>query len=273
MILSKPSIPKTGRSRGIVKALRFQTILLNLVFYPLFFAVSAVVIPGLTLLGVMLIPLGSWRKTMARARALIKVYGRVVMALGWPLIRISAERSGGSIPQPCIYICNHRAASDAFLMAMLPGEIIQVVNIWPLKLPVLGFFARLAGYLSIREMPDDLFMQRGADLLAQGVSIAAFPEGTRSGSREMGPFHGALFRLALKTGVPIVPVCLSGNEKTPPKGSGILHPSRIRVRTLAAVLHEEYADMTPFKLKNQIRERMAAELEIMESVNEPLCPQ
>lgn len=243
---------------------RFQTILLNLVFYSLFFVVSTAVIPTLTLVGVVLFPFGSWRKTLARVRTLIKVYGRVVLSLGWPFIRVYAERKGGPVPSPCIYICNHRAASDAFLMAMLPGEIIQVVNIWPLKLPVLGFFARLAGYLSIREMTEEVFMRRGAELLAQGVSIAAFPEGTRSGSQEMGPFHSTLFRLALKTGAPIVPVCLSGNEKTPPKGSGVLCPARIRVRTLAVVPDEDYVGMTPFKLKNWVRDCMAAELKTME---------
>jgi len=245
---------------------RFQTILLNLVFYSLFFIVSTAVIPTLTLVGMVLFPFGSWRKTLARVRTLIKVYGRVVLALGWPFIRVYAERKGGPVPRPCIYICNHRSSSDGFLAAMLPGEGVQVVNVWPFKLPVLGFFARLAGYLSIREMTASEFMQRSEKLLAQGVSIVAFPEGTRSGSQEMGPFHSTLFRLALKTGAPIVPVCLSGNEKTPPKGSGVLHPARIRVRTLTAVTQEDYAGMTPFKLKILVRDRIVAELKIMESI-------
>ena len=244
---------------------RSRLILLNLWFYTLFFIGSLFVIPLLTLAGLIPALFTSWRKTLARARALIKVYGKVILALPWPFIRVRAERADGPPPSPCIYICNHRAASDAFLMAMLPGEIVQVVNIWPFKIPVLGFFAKMAGYLSIREMPEDDFMNRGAELLSQGVSIAAFPEGTRSGSREMGPFHGTLFRLALKTGAPIVPVCLSGNEKTPPKGSGQLHPANIRVRTMAALSSESYLDMTPFKLKNRVREMMAAELESMES--------
>ena len=202
---------------------------------------------------------------LAVTRTLIKVYGRVVLILGWPFIRVRMEQPTGLWPQPCIYICNHRSASDGFLVAMLPGEGVQVVNVWPFKLPVLGFFARLAGYLSIREMPASEFMHRSAKLLSEGVSIVAFPEGTRSGSRKMAPFHGALFRLALKTGAPIVPVCLSGSEKTPPKGSGILHPSRICVRTLDALTNEDYAEMTPFKLKTRVRNRMVAELETMES--------
>lgn len=243
---------------------RSQIILLNLLFYTLFFAVSALAIPVLIVIGLTPAFFTPWRKTLARGRALIKVYGRIVLALGWPFVRVRGERADGPPPTPCIYICNHRAASDAFLMAMLPGEIVQVVNIWPFKIPVFGFFAKWVGYLSIREMSEGDFMQRGAELLSQGVSIAAFPEGTRSGSRAMGPFHGTLFRLALQTGAPIVPVCLSGNEKTPPKGSGLLHPTLIRVRTLAAIFSGSELDVTPFKLKNQVRAIMAAELEKME---------
>lgn len=244
--------------------LQFQTIALNLSFSVLFFAVSALLIPVLTLIGLLLAPFGSWRRTLAHTRFLIKVYGRVMMVLGWPLLQVRAERMSGKPPLPCIYICNHRSSSDAFTMAMLPGEIVQVVNIWPFKLPVLGFFAKLAGYLSIRKMSTDEFMQRGSALLKQGVSIAAFPEGTRATSREMGPFHGSLFRLALKTGVPIVPVCLSGTEKAPPKGSLILHPMVIRVRSLEPICQNAYQDWSPFKFKNIVRERIAEELDRME---------
>lgn len=244
--------------------LRVQTILLNLWFYFLFFAVQALLVPVLVFIGLVPIPFCSWRRIMAHARALIKVYGRVVLLLGRPFIRVHVDQGTGIIPLPCIYICNHRATSDAFLMASLAGEGVQVVNIWPFKLPVLGFFAKVAGYLSIREMPAEEFIQRGSKLLSQGVCIAAFPEGTRSGGRQMGPFHSTLFRLALQTGAPIVPICISGTENKPRKGSVVMHPGLIRIRLLAPVTEEAYRDMTPFKLKNHVRDQIATELERME---------
>ncbi|MDH3982168.1 MAG: 1-acyl-sn-glycerol-3-phosphate acyltransferase [Kiritimatiellaceae bacterium] len=243
---------------------RLQTILLNLTFYLLFFAVAAVLVPILVVYGCVLVPFCSWRRTLKRIRALIRVYGITMIHLGWPFIRIRTEWADEPPPEPCIYICNHRATSDGFLMGMLGCEGVQVVNIWPFKIPVLGVFARLAGYLSIREMPAEEFMQQGTRLLDDGVSIIAFPEGTRSGSRQMGPFHGALFRLALRSGAPIVPLCLSGTEDKPTKGSVIMKPGLIRMRFMPPITADVYQEMSPFKLKNHVRNCMISELEQME---------
>lgn len=241
-----------------------QTLWLNLTFFFLFFTVSALLIPILVILGVFLIPFGSWRRTMSRVRFFVKVYGSAMMACGGWLLRVKGEQYEGKPPSPCIYVCNHRSAVDAFTMARLPNEIIQIVNIWPFKLPVLGFFAKFAGYLSIREMAPEAFLEKASGLLEQGVSIAAFPEGTRSTGREMGAFHGALFRLAQETGVAVVPVCLSGAEIVMPKGSRFLRPGVIRVRSLAPITKEAYQDLTPFKFKNMVRDIISRELDRME---------
>ena len=241
----------------------FQTILLNGVFYFLFFTVAAILVPVLILIGVLLAPFCSWRRTLKRIRTFIRVYGRTMVHLGWPFIRIRVEQDVPP-PEPCIYINNHRSTTDGFLMGLLQCEGVQVVNIWPFKIPVLGFFAKLAGYLSIREMPTEEFLDRAAILLEQGVSVIAFPEGTRSGNRKMGQFHGALFRLALRTNAPIVPICFSGTENKPTKGSVVLHPGLIRMRFLPPITADSYQGMNAFQLKNWVRDRMIAELEKME---------
>jgi len=150
------------------------------------------------------------------------------------------------------------------MMAFLPGEIVQWVNTWPFHLPILGQFARWAGYLSVKAMPPGETLARSAKLLEQGVSIAAFPEGTRSASRTMGPFHGLVFRLALQTGAPIVPVCISGNEHIPHKGSLALNPGTIRIKALPALTQNDYHEFSPFKLKQIVHEQISAELKRME---------
>jgi len=149
-------------------------------------------------------------------------------------------------------------------MAVLPVEGVQVVNIWPFRIPVIGFFARKAGYLNIRMMPSEEFFGNALELLREKVSIIFFPEGTRSGNRNIGNFHGSAFRLALKSKAPVVPLCISGSENIPPKGSLLLRPGTIRIRRLPAITWNEYKEMSVFTFKNRIREMIGRELALME---------
>ena len=151
-------------------------------------------------------------------------------------------------------------------MGVLPHELVQIVNVWPFRIPVLGFYAKLSGYLNIRMMSSEQFMQNASQLLKERVSIVFFPEGTRAAGRTMGSFHGAAFRLALKTKASVVPICISGSENIPPKGSALLHPGKIRVRRLPAITWNEYKDLTAFTFKNKVREIINRELSTMESM-------
>lgn len=244
---------------------RLQRLLLSLYFYPLFLLVSTLCIPVLTLLVACMRPFLSHRVTMKRFRRAIAWYGRLIISLPFPFIRYHYEAQAGSAPgQPYIFVCNHRSASDPFLMSLIPEELVQIANIWPFRLPVLGIYARFSGYLNIRMMPSDEFMATAGRLLREGVSIVFFPEGTRSPTGAMGSFHGAAFRLALETGTPIVPVCIVGNGEMPPKGSSLLAPGRVLVRRLPAVNRGDSQELTAFALKNRIWKLMDGELAAME---------
>ena len=130
---------------------------------------------------------------------------------------------------------------------------------------LMGWVARIAGYLSIRTMPFEEFSKKSSELLAQGVSIIAFPEGSRSVDKTLQQFNGAIFRVAQAARVPIIPLCLSGNQTIPAKGSVVLTPGTIRVRKLPALTWESYQDFSAFKLKNRVREILQAEVNRWES--------
>ena len=246
---------------------RFKLYLLNLYFYTLFIVLSATVIPILTLYVVCLgLLFPSRRKTMKRFRRAINWYGLVIIASPYPFIKLHYVNHGRNEPEePYIFVCNHRSASDAFLMGILPHELVQIVNVWPFRIPILGVYAKLAGYLNIRMIPPEQFKQRAIQLLKDGVSIVFFPEGTRSTTGKMGNFHGSAFRLALESKASIVPLCISGSEIIPPKGSPLLRPGIIRIHRLPAIAWDEYKDLTAFALKNRIWKIMDHELSALES--------
>lgn len=246
---------------------RFMLYLLNLYFYTLFILLSASVIPLLTIYVVCLgLLFPSRRRTMKRFRRAINWYGMVVIAIPYPFIKVCYEDHGENAPgTPYIFVCNHRSAADAFLIGILPNELVQIVNVWPFRIPVLGIYAKFAGYLNIRMMPAEQFSQCATRLIKDGVSIVFFPEGTRSSGKKMGSFHGSAFRLALESKAAIVPLCLSGTETVMPKGSSLLHPGVIRVRSLAAITQDEYKDLTAFAVKNRVWKIIDRELSAMEN--------
>ncbi len=243
---------------------RFKVYLLNIWFYPVFLS-AFTLIPVLALMVALCRPFGTHRQAMRRFRRLMVFWGRVVAAIPFPLVRLKYELKGSNdTGKAYIFVCNHRSAIDAFLLGVLPHEFVEIVNDWPFRIPVLGVFARFADFLDIRSMSHDEFMQRAGKLLAEGVSLVFFPEGTRSVDRSMGSFHSAAFRLAIQAEVPIIPLCLSGNETVMAKGSPLLCPGTVRVRQLQPITYAEFADMTPFSLKNMVWSIMARELAAME---------
>jgi 1-acyl-sn-glycerol-3-phosphate acyltransferase len=235
-------------------------------FYTFFFLFSAIVIPALTLMVAITRIFLSHRRTMKRFRRAISWYGIIITSIPYPFIKLRYEDLGKSgAKEPYIFVCNHRAASDAFLMCVLPHECVQIVNVWPFRIPVLGLYARFSGYLNIRMMSHEQFMAQAKKMLTDGVSIIFFPEGTRSTNRTMGSFHGAAFRLALESKAALVPLCITGNENIPPKGSLLLRPGTIRVRRLPAITWDEYKDLNAFAFKNRVWHIINTELSAMET--------
>ncbi len=201
------------------------------------------------------------RRTLWYVRRTIGYYGAAAVYCGWPLIRVRYVDYAPQEKPPFVFVANHRSASDAFLMSVLPVDCVEILNIWPSRLPFVNCFSRLAGFLRVREMPFEEFIEAGSRLLADGVSIIAFPEGTRSGSRNMGQFHGSAFRLAQRAGAKICPIAISGNENIPARGSLVMHPGRIVISKLPAVTVEQYREMNAYRLKTRVRETIRQHLE------------
>jgi 1-acyl-sn-glycerol-3-phosphate acyltransferase len=250
----RPLMEQARRQRGALLNAACL-ILLNVQFWPLALLVTLLfLIVGVPYVTAFDLLFRNRRRTLRLFRRTISRYGAVILKCGWPFVRVRFVDHAPADPPPFVFVANHLSSSDPFLMACLPFECIQVLNNWPARIPVLGFFSLLAGYLKVREMPIEDYIQAGSKLLAEGTSIIAFPEGTRSRSRQMGPFHGSTFRLAQHHGAKIVPLAISGNENIPKRGSLLLRPGLIVVTKLPAISPIEYAGMNAYKLKNRIHD-------------------
>jgi 1-acyl-sn-glycerol-3-phosphate acyltransferase len=92
------------------------------------------------------------------------------------------------------------------------------------------------------------------------MSVMIFPEGTRSRTGALGTFKSGAFRLAIDAGVPIVPIAVSGTAAGYPKGSPWVRPCRGVARILEPVPAQGYALDDAAKLRELVRERIAAAL-------------
>jgi 1-acyl-sn-glycerol-3-phosphate acyltransferase len=62
-------------------------------------------------------------------------------------------------------------------------------------------------------------VERAAQVLASGLHIVSFVEGTRSRDGRLQPFKKGPFYLAMETGAPVIPVSIFGTESMMRKGS------------------------------------------------------
>ena len=69
----------------------------------------------------------------------------------------------------------------------------------------------------------------GVDLLGDGVALGIYPEGTRSPDGRLYKFRTGVARLAIRSGVPVVPVGLVGTREIQPPGSKRWHRAPVEI--------------------------------------------
>ena len=115
--------------------------------------------------------------------------------------------------QPCVFAANHASWFDIPLVAQcIPSTFKFVASESLKKLPLIG--QQLVGgrhvLINRRSRKSQLrSFKESVGWLNQGVSIMAFPEGTRSRDGKLAKkFKGGVFAMATKSKVPIVPISL-----------------------------------------------------------------
>ena len=182
-------------------------------------------------LGIPCILVGLLDRSGRLSHAIVRLWGRLVLgAFG---VRVDVE--GADAPSgPAVYAANHGSALDIpILFGYLPVDfrIIHKKSLYPV--PVVGWHLFLGGHIPI-DRGNPFKARRSLDLAAArirgGISVAVFPEGTRSATDEVRHFKRGSLVLALNAGVPIVPVSLVGVKRVVPHGISTLRPGTVRIR-------------------------------------------
>lgn len=179
-------------------------------------------------------------------------------------IRVQAVWEQPLDPARCyIFLSNHVSNLDApVLFPLLPGRAAAFIKRSLLRIPVLGYGMRLAGFIPVdRDGTVESAVESvetASRVLASGVHVVSFVEGTRSRDGRLQPFKKGPFYLAMDTGVPVVPVSLSGTESMMRKGSMRIFPGTARVVLHAPLAPGDFA--TREELMEAVRAAVAAGL-------------
>jgi 1-acyl-sn-glycerol-3-phosphate acyltransferase len=102
------------------------------------------------------------------------------------------------------------------------------------QIPFLGTHLAQAGHIPVpREDPRAAVkaLARAAETIRErGISVLIFPEGGRSMDGVLQPFKEGAAHIAIKAGVPMVPVTLIGTRQILAMGSATFHRGRVTLR-------------------------------------------
>jgi 1-acyl-sn-glycerol-3-phosphate acyltransferase len=94
----------------------------------------------------------------------------------------------------------------------------------------------------VRGTPDREAMRQLEETLRGGEPVVMFPEGTRQSGPEVQPLFDGPAYVALRAGVPIVPVGIGGSEAAMPKGAKWIRPHKVVLVVGAPIVPEARED-------------------------------
>lgn len=244
-----------------MKEFKIRIVSMMRIFMIFFVVILAFIFSSLSLI---LNPSGNLsHKTLNLAARLILLCGGVKL--------IVEGRENVNSDKVQVFASNHSSHFDVPVLF----QALQIRTGWVAKkelfsIPFLGWLMKANRYISIdrgdgRKAVKSL--QTAVEKIKSGLRITIFPEGTRSPDGQLLPFKKMLFKLCLKTGVPVVPVYIEGSNNVLKPGSMIIRPGTVYVSIGKEINTDQYAankagelmddfGVIMLKLQSDIREKI-----------------
>jgi 1-acyl-sn-glycerol-3-phosphate acyltransferase len=164
-----------------------------------------------------------------------------------------------------LFVSNHEGYGDipAFMVAVKDKQFGFVAKEELMKLPVFAKWIERIGSIMLER--DDArealkVFAKGEDMLKRGFSMVIFPEGTRAKGHGMKSFQKGSLRMAMRTGVPIVPVAIHGSWDCF-EASGYPHPGLVRFHAFEPIETAGLPKSEEGPLSESIEAQIRAKLE------------
>ncbi len=121
------------------------------------------------------------------------------------------------LEEPCLFVSNHQSYFDVPSIISVLGKPVGFIAKKELEgIPVISYWMKQIKCIfmdreNIREAIKSI--NEGIAYLNEGYSMSIFPEGTRAKNGVLGEFKKGSLKLAVKPGVPIIPITIDGTYK------------------------------------------------------------
>ena len=196
----------------------------------------------------MLLTVVPWAIVMVVAslwRDSVSLYWMAVRWLGWVIggarailgiqVRVlGMENLPVGQTSPAVLLVKHQSTLETFLMpTLMPHPLAYVFKKELLQVPFFGWAMGRLDMIHIdrkaRAQAFNKLVEQGKRLLAQGIWVIIFPEGTRIPRGQKGVYKSGGSRLAVATGAPVIPIAVTSGKVWPRKAfvkrPGVVHVS------------------------------------------------
>lgn len=184
-----------------------------------------------------------WDKSGKLQHAIARYWGRVVVRIsGARLTKLDAHHLDGRV---AVYVCNHLSYMDTpAIFASLPFQFRIVARHDLFRLPFIGWHLRRSGQVPVNVTnPRASISSLGsaAKTLKAGMPLFIFPEGGRSATGHLENFMNGPAFMAIRAGLPIIPMALIGTYELLPMHSMEFHPVPVTLAMGEPIETTEYS--------------------------------
>src|ERR1700687_3897831 len=167
-------------------------------------------------------------------------------------------------PGVCLFVANHTSSADApAVVGAIPRRIALLLKESLFKWPIVGQAFLAAQFIPVNRSARESAIssvEKATEALKAGQSFLIYPEGTRSQDGRLQEFKKGAVVMAIKAGVPIVPMACSGAHRVMEKGSLVIHPGEIIVEFLEPIDASKYSLDGRDALNEHVHDVMSAGL-------------
>lgn len=196
-----------------------------------------------------------FRWTPEQIQTLPRFWGRIITRVSG--VKVYVEGLEQLVyGRPYIFAANHQSQFDIFaLQGYLSVDFRWMAKKELFRIPVFGRAMKAGGYIEVdrahgRQAIKSL--DEAAKRIADGTSVIIFPEGTRSPDGNLMSFKAGGMVIAIKSGVPLVPMAIIGTHKILAKGCFLVEAGDVLIRVGTPIETSSYC----MKQKHELAERL-----------------